>query len=710
MKTWKKYRFSVYLCAIQILKFEFMKKTFYFLTTLFLMILVFSCTKKSDDTMNKSNFIQQKTVDNISKILLDSLGDAKKIRIEKGVNQVADLWQETDGSEADFEVFCKTFFVADSTELYKLYSRLERNFEAISGTLHQVDVKLKEPVQLTGIEGSPIDLLFAGYDISAHVDEDMFDNKIALITALNFPFYSLEDKTTLGKDWTRKQWAFARMGDRFTTRVPASIVQNASRTLTDADNYISNYNIFMGNLLNEQGKTLFPADMKLITHWGLRDELKSNYADAENGLEKQELIYSVMKRIIDQSIPSQVINSGDYTWNPVSNKIFQHGNESTATPEADVRYKTLQSNFHVMRDVDAYSPHFPNAISRNFDQTMEIPVEYVKQLFTTLLSSPQVKEVANVIKSRLGRDLRPYDIWYNGFKARGTIAEEELTKITSAKYPTPMAFEKDLGNILVKLGWKADKASEIASLVQVDPSTGAGHAWGAVMRGDKARLRTRIGEKGMDYKGYNIAVHEYGHNVEQTITLNDVDYWMLNGVPNNAFTEAVAFMFQKRDMELLGFKDANPDADAYLALDNFWSSYEIMGVALVDIAVWEWMYANPNATPAQLKEAVITEAKKVWNEYYAGILGDKDEPILGIYSHMIDYPLYLSYYPIGHLISFQVEQAMKGKNMADEMQRMYTQGRIVPQLWMKNAVGKEISTEPLLKAVDEALKSLRQFL
>lgn len=657
--------------------------------------------------MRKTDFIQQKTIDKITKTLLDSLGKANQFRIEKGVGQVADLWQESDGSETDFEVFCKTYFVADSAELDKLYSRLERNFEAISGTLHKADVLLKEPVQMTGIESSSVDLLFAGYDISAHVNEDMYGNKIAFITALNFPFYSLEEKTKLGENWTRMQWAHARMGDRFTSRIPATIVQEVSQTLSDADNYISNYNVFMGNLLNQSGETMFPGDMKLITHWGLRDELKSNYADAANGLEKQEMIYSVMKRIIEQSIPNQVINSGDYTWNPVSNKIFKDGKEVSATPEADVRYKVLQGNFHVMRKMDAYSPHYPNAISRNFDETMEIPVEDVKQLFATLLSSPQVKEVADVIKSRVGRDLRPYDIWYNGFKARGTNAEYELTKITSEKYPTPMAFEKDLGNILVKLGWKADKASEIASLVQVDPSTGAGHAWGAVMRGDKARLRTRIGEKGMDYKGYNIAVHEYGHNVEQTITLNDVDYWILNGVPNNAFTEAVAFMFQKRDMELLGFKDANPDADAYLALDNFWSSYEIMGVALVDIAVWEWMYANPDVTPAQLKEAVITEAQKVWNEYYAGILGDKDEPILGIYSHMIDYPLYLSYYPIGHLISFQVEQAMKGKNMADEMQRMYTQGRIVPQLWMKNAVGKEISSEPLLKAVDEALKNLK---
>ena len=48
------------------------------------------------------------------------------------------------------------------------------------------------------------------------------------------------------------------------------------------------------------------------------------------------------------------------------------------------------------------------------------------------------------------------------------------------------------------------------------------------MRNDVSRLRTRIGDNGMDYKGYNIAVHEFGHNVEQTITMNDVDYYVLN--------------------------------------------------------------------------------------------------------------------------------------------------------------------------------------
>lgn len=686
-----------------------MKNTFYLILSALFIFGLFSCKLNTSGTenMKEKRFISEKSVSEVTKSLLDSIGETQRIRIERGVKQVAQLWQQTDGTNEDFTTFCMENFIADSVQLDVLYKRLEKNFETLSGYFNEIDVTLKEPIQLVGFEESPVDMLFGGYDVRAHMDDDFYANKIAFVTALNFPFYSLDEKTKLGDTWTRKQWAYARMGDRFTSRIPAQVQQHLSQTLTNADSYISNYNIYMGQLVDAKSEKLFPADMKLITHWGLRDELKSDYADKVNGLKKQQLIYEVMKRIIDQSIPSEVINNGKYTWNPVENKIFDSGKELPSKPENDVRYEVLLQNFKANRQIDAYSPNFPTALSRNFDAAMEIPQKDVENLFKSLLSSQQVKEVAAYIKSRLGRDLQPFDIWYNGFKAKGEISEDELTKITSAKYPTPLAVEKDLPNILIKLGWKPEKARQIASQVQVDASLGAGHAWGAVLRGQKARLRTRIGENGMDYKGYNIAVHEFGHNTEQTITLNDVDYWMLNGVPNNAFTEAVAFMFQKRDLELLGVKNANPDAEAFLALDNFWASYEIMGVALVDIAVWEWMYANPNATPAQLKDAVITEAKKVWNEYYAGILGGKDEPILGIYSHMIDYPLYLSYYPIGHLIDFQVEKQMKGKNMADEMQRMYTQGRIVPQIWMKNGVGQAISVEPTLKAVDEALKVVK---
>ena len=666
-------------------------------------------TKKvqSGDKMTTEIIITEGNVNNVIDSLSNTVSRANLFRIERGAQQVASLWRMQDGSAEEYESFCIENFIADSTAILRLFSKLERNFELFNGYFHNIDLKLKEPLQLDGPAVESIDMMFGGYDVSAHLNDDMYSSKIAFITALNFPFYSLDEKTELGNDWTRQQWAFARMGDRFISRVPAQLQQLISRTLTNADAYISDYNIYMGQLLNKDGDKLFPQDMKLITHWGLRDELKSNYADSKKGLEKQRMVYKVMQRIVDQSIPQQVINDGEYEWNLENNKIYSKGKEVTVTSEPDTRYEVFLENFHAMKQLDPYSTHYPTQLDRAFDGTMEVPKKDVEKLFTDLLSSPIVKEVAAFIESRLGRSLEPFDIWYNGFKSGEGISEEKLNAVTSKKYPNAAAVEADLPRILRDLGWTPEKAKQITSLVTVDASRGAGHAWGASMRNDKAHLRTRIGKDGMDYKGYNIAVHEFGHNVEQTITLNDIDYYMLSGVPNTSFTEAIAFLFQKRDLDLLGMKQTNPHDDYYLALDNFWSSFEIMGVSLVDIQVWEWLYANPKVTPAQLKEAVMSIAKNVWNTYYADVLGGKDEALLGIYSHMIDYPLYLPNYPMGHLIDFQIEQQVKGKNMANEVERMLIQGSIIPQLWMKGAVGQEISINPLLTSTREALAALK---
>jgi oligoendopeptidase F len=182
----------------------------------------------------------------------------------------------------------------------------------------------------------------------------------------------------------------------------------------------------------------------------------------------------------------------------------------------------------------------------------------------------------------------------------------------------------------------------------------------------------------------------------------------MNGVPNTAFTEALAYMFQKRDLEILGLKENDPNKKHLLTLDTLWNVYEIMGVCLVDMRAWKWMYEHPDAAPGQLKEAVIQIAVDVWNKYFAEVMGVKDQSILAIYSHIISYPLYLSAYSYGHLIDFQVEQYIRDKDFAAEAERMFSMGRLVPQLWMKKAVGEEISIHPLLKATDEALATVSQ--
>jgi len=664
--------------------------------------------KKKDAKESQISYISKETVDKVVKSLTVKYGDVLKNRIEKGVTQAAALWTEKDGKSDAFEAFCTENFVADEKQREDLFQRISTNLESLWGNYNQVSVELKRPLHIDEGEIMPIDELFGAYEPSAHMIDDFFDNKIGFVTILNFPFYSLTEKTKEGPKWDRLHWAYARLGDLFTSRVPASLLLKASEAATNADTYISGYNIYMGKLLDEKGKTHFPADMKLISHWGLRDELKANYDGTEEGLLKQNMIYEVMKHIVKQDIPDTVIDNGSMEWNPFTNKLFSAGKEVKFKPEPDTRYSFLLGNFHALKEIDAYSPQYPTVIKRKFEQEMEIPQEEVEKLFIEFVSSPQVKKVAALISKRLNRKLQPFDIWYDGFKPRSTISQDELNLKTRTKYPTKDAFEKDLPNILKKLGFSAEKAQFVCDKVAVDASRGAGHAWGAMMKSDKARLRTRVQPNGMDYKGYNIAVHEFGHNVEQSISLFEVDYYMMNGVPNTAFTEALAFIFQKRDLELLGIKNTDPDKWQYMTLDNFWACYEIMGVSIVDMRVWKWMYEHPEANAAELKEAVLRISTEVWNQYYADVFGIKDQPILAIYSHMIDAPLYLSAYPVGHLIDFQIEKQMEGKNFADEVWRIYKNGKLTPEQWMKEAVGTGISIKPMLDATDEALKVVGQ--
>jgi len=679
-----------------------------FLILLSLILIIFTqCTDKCGEkqTIDMKN-ITEMTTQKVQNSLIEKYGSENKDLIERGVAHAASLWRTSDGSEAEFENFCTDNYINTSDEKHMVFEKVSKNFESLWGHGNKISLDLNENMHLDNGVYHKIDAMFAAYSPDAHFADDFYANKIAFVIALNFPPFSLDEKNVLGKDWTTKDWAYARLGDVFTARVPAHLSQAISQASTEADIYISEYNIYMGHLLNEQGEKLFPEDMVLLSHWNLRDEIKSNYGSNEKGFEKQEMVYSVMKRIIDQSIPEKVINSGNYDWNPITNKVFENGNEIQLNSEPDTRYQQIINNFKALKATDSYYTDLNTYVKRSFSGEKEIPQEEVEKLFDEYLSSPVAKEVGKLISKRLGRDLRSYDIWYDGFKARSSIDANLLNSMTEKKYPNAKALEADLSNILVKLGWTKDRSAFLASKIVVDPARGSGHAWGAEMKAENAHLRTRISGKGMDYKGYNIAVHEFGHNVEQTISLHNVDYYMINGVPNTAFTEALAFIFQKRDLQLIGMNDPNPDKEYLNNLDLYWQVFEIMGVSMVDMQVWKWLYENPEANATQLKEAVIRISINVWNKYYAEVYGIKDEPILAIYSHMISNPLYLANYSFGHLIDFQIEQYIVDKNFAHEVDRIWSIGRLTPDAWMQKAVGESISIKPMILATEEALKHI----
>ena len=629
---------------------------------------------------------------------------AETMDYPRGKQQVRALWTPADGTQEELEQFIADHTCKTDSERVALFESLSRAFENLFQSADMLTVELLRPTQLTNAaEPQTPDWILSGYSPLAHFSDDMFANKLAFITILNFPHYTLEEKNTLGKHWSRQEWAFARMGDVFTTRVPAAVNARMAQANANAENYIADYNIYMGNLRTEDDRQLWPEDKILLSHWNLRDELKALYG-AEGGQEKQEMIYQVMQRIVNQTIPQAAINNPDYVWKP---SVIR----SQESAEPYTRYERILEIAQAYFAADPYCPTAPTGIIRNFEEGVEIPAEELDSLFRALVGSPQVKQVAAVIRKRLGRDLRPYDIWYDGFKARASLDDDELSVLTRKLYPDANAFAADMWRLLTSMGFYSEDARSIAHHIVVEPARGSGHAWPCLGRKEDARLRTRIPASGMDYKGYNIAVHEFGHCVEQVLDMYFIDYYMLSGVPNTAYTEASAFLWQQRDLQLLPggqFTNDPSQISNNEVLDQFWSMYEIMGVSLVDMRMWRWIYEHPKATPKELCEATQQIAKEVWNAYYEPVLGEHDCILLAVYSHMVNAPMYLPNYPLGHIVQYQLEEhlakCMTRKDFAYEYMRIYRLGRLTPKEWLIQAVGEAPTIEPILRAVDRVTK------
>jgi hypothetical protein len=654
----------------------------------------------------------------MEKELVAKDGESKRARVQRGLHQLAEFWRAEDGDAATFEDFVRANFAGDQATLDTMFNRLESLLEELDGHMHEINREFRQQSDLDLGPVLPSDEIVAGYDPSAHVLDDFFQNKLAFVVLLNFPLTTLDQRLKDGPSWSRRQWAEARLAQGFSKRIPADVKLGIAQAEAQAGQYIAEYNIWMYQLVDAHGERLFPPKLRLLSHWNLRDEIKAEYADSSSGLAKQRMIQQVMERIVTQTIPAAVVNNPALDWNPFTNDVTAAAvkdSDAAAAPSAkpgnarepDTRYAMLQKTFFASKRADPYSPTAPTLIARRFDEDREIPEARVRAMLEQVLTSPLVPQVAKLIESRLKRPLEPFDVWYSGFRPGSQYTEAQLDEMVAKKYPTAQAYQQDIPTLLMKLGFSPERAQHVANNIVVDPARGSGHAMGAEMRTEKAHLRTRVEKGGMNYKGFNIAVHEMGHNVEQTFSLNDIDFTLLKGVPNTAFTEALAFVFQGHDLELLGLPAPDARSQAEKTLNDFWGTYEIAGVALVDMAVWHWMYDHPHATPKELNHATVQISKDVWNKYYAPVFHKKDVVLLGVYSHMIDSFLYLPDYPIGHLIAFQIEEQMKkAGSIGPEFERMAKMGHVTPDLWMEHATRRPVGPEALLEAAQSALASV----
>lgn len=662
--------------------------------------------------------------------LVQKHGEGSRARAERGVKQVAAYWRAGDGDAKEMRSFIEESFVSDAAGQQALLKRFSAALEQVDGHLLEIGRALRSWSELSLEPEMDVDQRFAALDVGAHLSEDLFASKLAFVALLNFPLPDLNEMVAQGPQWSRAQWAAARLTRRFALRPSGAAVQAVSTAAAGSEAYIAGYNLWMHHVLAPDGRRLFPRGVRLLSHWNLRDQIKADYAapDKADAVLRQRLIQQAMERIVTQQIPLGVLDDPRVDWNPLTNAVTASPAEEIETEqmakqgkrpaqprvsserEPDTRYQVLFDDFHAAQKLDADSPMARTEIDRHFQLDDELPEARVRSLLLQIMSSPMVGRVAALIEKRLGRKLEPFDIWFDGFVVKEP--EEELSKLTRARYPTFDAYKKDLPRIFEGLGFTPEKARFLDSHIVVDPARGSGHALEADRRGemypwwgpgDSAHLRTRVNPDGMDYKGYNIAVHEGCHNVEETFSLYEVDDTLMAGVPGTAFTEALAMACQHHDLELLGVRKAGSIDESSRALKDFWDTYEIAGAALTDLDAWHWMYEHPNASKAELRDAVVKIASGYWDKYYAPVLGRPGNPQLGIYSHMINSFLYLYRYPVGHLITFQLEGKLKGPDAGKVFENAASYGRVLPDLWMQHATGQPVIAEPLLEATEAAL-------
>jgi len=374
----------------------------------------------------------------LEKELLAKYGEGQRTRLERGMKQVTQFWRAEDGDAKAYEEFVRTNFAGDGPTLDALFERMEFALESFDGHTLEINRDFRMQTDLDRGTIYPFDETLAAYDPSAHVNDDFFANKIAFVVLLNFPLTTLEQRLSEGDNWSRRQWAEARLASRFSKRIPADVNLAIARAAADSEQYIAGYNVWMHHVVDEKGNRLFPAKMRLLSHWNLRDQIKADYGDSTNGLAKQRAIQQVMERIVTQTIPKAVVDNPRFDWNPFTNEVrpstekdFDEAILPAASaapklanaPEPDTRYAKLLADFQASRKADPYSPTAPTLIARRFDENRELPEARVRKMFEDVLTSPLVPRVAKLIEKRLGRPLEPFDVWYAGFKQRGKYSE-----------------------------------------------------------------------------------------------------------------------------------------------------------------------------------------------------------------------------------------------------------------------------------------------
>lgn len=683
-------------------------RVFRSISWLFTLTLFFIITDSiaGESNISGKQFIHDSIARETQQALVEKFGKQSVDRIEAGTEQVASLWRESDGTAEEFHEFCVKHFLEDE-ELNKNADIVMEKLEILQGHTSVIRSRLSDYANFTDRQEKAADPFFKNSIPSI----DPWESQLAFFIQLNFPYKSQQTKFQKGDNWSRYQWAKVRIGDEYSFRYPGDFVPPYKDQADEWRRTIGDYFIRMGHLLPDGEPSPFPYGFELNCHHGLRDNIKEDYT-LEEGFERQKLTELVIERIINGEVPEIFMEDTTTYWDPVNQHVYKKSNGTLEQVDFETEgLQRYEGFYYTVRNRQAEDVLYNNGttvISRTFDNAQMTP-EQVETMIREFLASPQFYETAQLIKNKLGRDLRTFDIWYSGFQSQSRYDAGKLDSIVKARYPDPEALQEDLPNIYRRLGFSPEASDWLGNSIEVRSVVSGGYSGRPPLPGYKALLTTAFGEDGLDYKGFRIAMHELGHTTEMLYTCSEVEYPTLKNVPTAGITEGVAEYIAYRNLRALGLDEGTKEEQKHMqALATFWYLVDMGGQALTEIELWKWMYENPDAKPEEVKEAVLDISGNVWNEYFAPVFGMQDQNILSIYNHMITGSYYLFNYFVGNVVMFQLYEdfspASGGKGLEKGLANACAEGNTLPDLWMKRAVGQPISIEPLLKATEEAVE------
>ena len=167
--------------------------------------------------------------------------------------------------------------------LDRTFDRFEFALERVGGYMNSLDRDLRQGADLEIGPMLPLDERLAAWSVGAHVSDDLFANKLAFVALAELPAHDARRAAragrglvaaAVGRGAARRPVPDARAGRTSNAQVAEAYA--AGRAL---HRRLQRLHAPRPDARRRGGS--FPAGLRLISHWNLRDELKARYADPD---------------------------------------------------------------------------------------------------------------------------------------------------------------------------------------------------------------------------------------------------------------------------------------------------------------------------------------------------------------------------------------------------------------------------------------------